>query len=222
LRQATRAFTLLNFIFQPTQLLFTKEPTGNFHSRGEFSLSCCLLGPFIDLTGCGRHRAAVRALYGEARVDLNPHQVEAALFALRSPFAKGVLLADEVGLGKTIEAGIVLAQHWAEGRRRLLLIVPATLRKQWQAELLTKFSLPSVILNGPAVRRELAAGVVNPFERADTILIGSYPLAARYKALIGQVSWHLVVLDEAHRLCNVWQAGSKQALAIRAATRPTG
>ena len=155
-----------------------------------------------------------------ARVDLNPHQVEAALFALRSPFAKGVLLADEVGLGKTIEAGIVLAQHWAEGRRRLLLIVPATLRKQWQAELLTKFGLPSVILDGPAVRRELAAGVVNPFDRADTVLIGSYPLAARYEALIGRVGWHLVVLDEAHRLRNVWQAGSKQALAIRAATRP--
>lgn len=154
-----------------------------------------------------------------ARVDLNPHQVEAALFALRSPFAKGVLLADEVGLGKTIEAGIVLAQHWAEGRRRLFLIVPATLRKQWQAELLTKFGLPSVILDGPAVRRELAEGVVNPFERIGTIIIGSYPLAARYETLISRVNWHLIVLDEAHRLRNVWQPGSKQATAIRTATR---
>ena len=49
-----------------------------------------------------------------ARVDLNPHQVDAALFALRSPLCRGVILADEVGLGKTIEAGIVLAQRWAE------------------------------------------------------------------------------------------------------------
>src|SRR5512143_3628428 len=72
---------------------------------------------------------------GNARVDLNPHQVDAALFALRSPIARGVLLADEVGLGKTIEAGLVLAQKWSERRRRILLVVPATLRKQWQIEL---------------------------------------------------------------------------------------
>jgi adenine-specific DNA-methyltransferase len=63
-----------------------------------------------------------------ARVDLNPHQVDAALFAVRSPLSKGALLADEVGLGKTVEAGIVIAQRWAERRRRILLIMPATLR----------------------------------------------------------------------------------------------
>ena len=154
-----------------------------------------------------------------ARVDLNPHQIEAALFALRSPFAKGALLADEVGLGKTIEAGIVLAQSWAEGRRRLLLIVPATLRKQWQTELQTKFGLPSVILDGPAVRKALAGGENNPFDRPGCIVIGSYPFAARYESLISQLSWHLTILDEAHRLRNVWQTGSKQAAAIRTATR---
>ena len=59
----------------------------------------------------------------DASVDLNPHQIEAALFALRSPLSKGVLLADEVGLGKTIEAGIVLCQYWSERRRRLLVTV---------------------------------------------------------------------------------------------------
>jgi len=52
-----------------------------------------------------------------AQVDLNTHQVEAALFALRNPFSKGVILADEVGLGKTIEAGLLLSQLWAERRR---------------------------------------------------------------------------------------------------------
>ena len=70
-----------------------------------------------------------------ASVDLNPHQVEAALFALRSPLSKGVLLADEVGLGKTIEAGLVLCQYWAERKRHLLVVCPAALRKQWQIEL---------------------------------------------------------------------------------------
>jgi RecG-like helicase len=66
-----------------------------------------------------------------ARVDMNPHQIDAALFALSSPLTMGVLLADEVGLGKTIEAALVIAQKWAERHRRVLLIVPASLRKQW-------------------------------------------------------------------------------------------
>ena len=60
-----------------------------------------------------------RSLF-DAAVDLNPHQIEAALFAFRSPLSKGVILADEVGLGKTIEAGLVLCQHWVERKRKLL------------------------------------------------------------------------------------------------------
>jgi SNF2 family DNA or RNA helicase len=82
----------------------------------------------------------------DAQVDLNPHQLEAALFAFRSPFSKGAILADEVGLGKTIEAGLLLAQKWAERKRHLLVIVPANLRKQWAQELLDKFHLPTLIL----------------------------------------------------------------------------
>ena len=70
-----------------------------------------------------------------ARVDLNPHQVDAAMFALRSPLSKGVLLADEVGLGKTIEAALVMIQRWWEGRGGCLAITPASLRKQWSQEL---------------------------------------------------------------------------------------
>src|SRR5213082_3035806 len=75
----------------------------------------------------------------DAQVDLNPNQVEAALFAFRSPLSKGAVLADEVGLGKTIEAGILLSQKWAERKRRLLIICPANLRKQWNQELSDKF-----------------------------------------------------------------------------------
>jgi SNF2 family DNA or RNA helicase len=61
-----------------------------------------------------------------AQVDLNPHQVDAALFAFHSPLSKGAILADEVGLGKTIEAGLVISQKWAERKRRILVIVPST------------------------------------------------------------------------------------------------
>ena len=83
-----------------------------------------------------------------AQVDLNPHQVDAALFAFNSPLSKGALLADEVGLGKTIEAGLVLSQKWAERKRRMLIIVPSNLRKQWYQELTEKFFLESAKKSG--------------------------------------------------------------------------
>src|SRR3954463_10500655 len=82
-----------------------------------------------------------------ATVDLNPHQLEAALFAFRSPLSRGVILADEVGLGKTIEAGLVISQLWAERKRRVLVIAPAILRKQWAQELLDKFFTDSQVID---------------------------------------------------------------------------
>src|SRR3954466_11985453 len=94
----------------------------------------------------------------DAAVDLNPHQIEAALFALHSPLSRGVILADEVGLGKTIEAGIVLCQFWAERKRRLLVICPASLRKQWAMELQEKFHLPTQVLEAKAYREAQRSG----------------------------------------------------------------
>jgi SNF2 family DNA or RNA helicase len=100
----------------------------------------------------------------DANVDLQPHQIEAALFALRSPVSKGVILADEVGLGKTIEAALVLCQLWAERKRRLLVICPASIRKQWAAELEEKFNLPAVILDSRAYNAAKKGGSGAPFE----------------------------------------------------------
>jgi len=97
------------------------------------------------------------ASLSDAQVDLNPHQVEAALFAFRSPLSRGAILADEVGLGKTIEAGIVLSQIWAERKRKILIIVPSSLRKQWNQELLEKFFLPSTILEAKSFNQESQA-----------------------------------------------------------------
>lgn len=149
-----------------------------------------------------------------SRVDLNPHQVEAALFALRSPLSRGVLLADEVGLGKTIEAGIVLAQRWAERRRHILLIVPATLRKQWQQELREKFYLPTTVLDSRAYAADIAAGRATPFDRTDTLLICSYQFASSHGVEIGRIGWDTVVIDEAHRLRNVFKNNAKMARSI--------
>lgn len=131
----------------------------------------------LTLEGVGDD-AFVRSL-STARVEMKPHQVDAALFALKSPLAKGAILADEVGLGKTIEAGLVIAQRWAERRRRVLLIVPASLRKQWSQELQSKFSLASVILEAKTHRERQKQGQRRPFENDNSVVITSYEFAAR-------------------------------------------
>src|SRR6476620_3397114 len=125
----------------------------------------------------------------QARIDPNPHQVDAVIFALRRLREGGCILADEVGLGKTIEAGLVIAQSRAEGAQRILLIVPKSLIGQWQNELLNLFGIqaqndqrsfvaPGVYLVG----REFAGS-----ER------GSEPLSAA-------PPFDLVVIDEAHEI----------------------
>ena len=155
----------------------------------------------------------------DAQVDLNPHQIEAALFAFRSPLSKGAILADEVGLGKTIEAGILLAQRWAERRRRLLVICPANLRKQWSQELADKFYLPSVILETRSFNEAVKRGNLNPFQQ-DAVIICSFQFARSKEPYVRQSGWELVVIDEAHRLRNVYKPSNKVAQAIKQAVEP--
>ena len=152
----------------------------------------------------------------DAQVDLNPHPVEAALFAFNSPLSKGAILADEVGLGKTIEAGLLLAQKWAERKRRLLVIVPANLRKQWSQELADKFHLPSAILESRTFNAAVKGGNLNPFQQ-DAIVLCSYQFARTKDAFLRQTPWDLVVIDEAHRLRTVYKPTNKIANAIKAA-----
>ena len=156
------------------------------------------------------------ASLADAQVDLNPHQIDAALFAFRSPLSKGAILADEVGLGKTIEAGILLSQKWAERKRRLLIIVPANLRKQWSQELADKFFLPSFIMEAKSFKECIAAGNLNPFLQSP-IVICSYQFARTKQPYIEQVNWDLVIIDEAHRLRNVYKPSNKIANAIKQA-----
>lgn len=157
----------------------------------------------------------------DAQIDLNPHQVDAALFAFKNPFNKGVLLADEVGLGKTIEAGLVIAQKWAERKRRILIIVPANLRKQWHQELQEKFGVDGQILESASYNQAKKAGVRNPFDIGEGLVICSYQFASAKADELQMVPWDLAVIDEAHRLRNVYKKSNKIAKTLKAALAPT-
>lgn len=157
-----------------------------------------------------------------ARVDMNPHQVDAALFALQPPIPRGAILADEVGLGKTIEAGLVIAQRWAEGHRRILLIVPASLRKQWTQELFDKFGISAFILEAKSYRERQKQGAARPFEIDNHVVVTSYEFGALKADDLRKTNWNIVIFDEAHRLRNVYRKGaSKRAKALRDALTGT-
>ena len=151
----------------------------------------------------------------DAAVDLNPHQVDAALFACNNPLSRGVLLADEVGLGKTIEAGLVIGQRWAERKRRILIITPANLRKQWHQELQDKFGLQGLILETKSFNALQKQGGGNPFDHVGGPVICSYEFTKSKADSIKALPWDLVVLDEAHRLRNVYKKGNVIARNIK-------
>src|SRR2546428_10586261 len=155
----------------------------------------------------------------DAQVDLNPHQIDAAMFAFQSPLSNGALLADEVGLGKTIEAGLVISQRWAERKRRILVITPSNLRKQWHQELSEKFFLPCSILETRGYNQALKAGSFHPFEIQDKIVICSYQFARNKATDVANTPWDLVVIDEAHRLRNVYKPSNVIANTLKQALK---
>lgn len=152
----------------------------------------------------------------DASVDLNPHQIDAALFALQNPLNKGVVLADEVGLGKTIEAGLVMAQYWAERQRRIIVVCPAVLRRQWAGELEEKFNLPCQVLDARTWKAQRKEGIAEPFDQ-DVISIVSYHFAASMADKLRLIPWDLVVIDEAHRLRNAHRDSHRTGQAIKQA-----
>ena len=154
-----------------------------------------------------------RSLF-DASVDLNPHQIEASLFAMQSPLSKGVILADEVGLGKTIEAALVLCQYWAEKKRNLLIICPASLRKQWATELKEKFNLPTQVLDSATYRKMQKNGIYAPLHQ-DCITIVSFHFPIKLEEQFLTIPWDLVVIDEAHKLRNAHRISNKMGQAIK-------
>ena len=145
----------------------------------------------------------------DACVDLNPHQIEAALFALRSPLSKGVLLADEVGLGKTIEAGLAICQYWAERRGGCLLSArrPSESNGRWNLRKVQPADLCSRCQDLSAVAKE---GNPSPFVQ-DRVVICSLHFASSRATEIKPVPWDLVVIDEAHKLRNAYRPSNEWA-----------
>lgn len=155
------------------------------------------------------HVGKLAGLLFDAQVEPKPHQIDAALFALQASTSRGVVLADEVGLGKTIEAGIVLCQYWAERKRRILIIAPSSLRQQWQQELDEKFAIPSRLLDAKTKDELLAPRPGLPAH----VLICSYEFAQRNTEDLYR-HWDLIVADEAHRLRSYWKGNAKIADAV--------
>lgn len=149
-----------------------------------------------------------------ADIDINPHQVEAFTFALSSLELGGAILADEVGLGKTIEAGLAIKYLLCSGKNKILLIMPSNLRKQWQVELEEKFDIDSLIVDSSNWEDYL-----EEVKSKQAVIIVSYHFASKRKTEFGKIAWDFCVFDEAHRLRNVYKNGSKMANSLYELTK---
>ena len=144
-----------------------------------------------------------------ATIDTNPHQIEAYLFALSALKNGGAILADEVGLGKTIEAGLVIKHYFLSGKKNIILIMPSSLRKQWQIELKEKFDISAKVIDSEnIIEYEYSS------KKKQNIIIISYNFASTHKKLISDTAWDLCIFDEAHRMRNVHKNGSKMAATL--------
>lgn len=145
--------------------------------------------------------------YASSDIEIYPYQIAAAMFALRSPYLKGAVLADEGSLGKTYESLLVISQLYFEGRDRILVIVPTPLLYQWSKILENRFSVPFEVVD-----HETAAGS-NPFD-SNSVVLTTYEYAALNADLIEKIEWNIVVFEEAHRLS---KPDNKTTITLKAA-----
>lgn len=168
------------------------------------SFAVKFLSECLTMSHFGNNSDRITDTLYQSKINLNPHQIQAALFAFKSPLSKGVMLCDEVGLGKTIEAGIVIKQYWLENKKNILIITPAALTRQWVQELEDKFGLPAVVMDGKNYRIEKKLGYIHLFEKKNRIIVMSLNIASSLCEKIKESKIDLVVIDEAHKLRNVY------------------
>lgn len=151
----------------------------------------------------------------DTSIDINPHQVDAFCAAVKALKTGGIILADEVGLGKTIEAGLVIKYVIKTGAKKILITLPASLRKQWEVELLEKFDFPAdsiKILDRQAINFD-PIGIVDHWLKDPkklSIALTSYDFSSKLMKKYPSVKWDFVVIDEAHNMRNIFH-GTKRA-----------
>jgi len=146
-----------------------------------------------------RNADKLAAAYASSDIEVYPYQVAAALFALRSPYLKGVVLADEGSLGKTYEALLVISQLWYEGKERIIIIVPTPLLGQWLDILESGFSVPYIAIDSNERYAEISGN--NPFDQPAAILT-TYDYAIQRADDIQSIAWNAAIFEEAHRVNN--------------------
>lgn len=147
----------------------------------------------------------------DANIELNPHQINAFCAAIQALKTGGIVLADEVGLGKTIEAGLVLKYVIESGAKKILIALPASLRKQWELELEDKFGLESVILDRLTVEKDKKEWHKKLTDNKNVrIVLTSYDYSSKLMKRFPKVKWDFIIIDEAHNLRNVFH-GTKRA-----------
>ena len=162
---------------------------------------------YLTLKDQGNNIERLNTSLHESKISLNPHQINAALIFFKDPLNKGFIFADEVGLGKTIEAGLIISQYWYERKRRIMIICPASLIKQWNEELFNKFRLNSIILDSKTIKNK-------NFKWEDNIYITSIHSIYLNRDFFN-LTFNLVVIDEAHKLRNVYKDNGIMASAIK-------
>lgn len=186
----------------------------------ESSCTARYLAEKLSINHFGNGTERIGQTLFNSKISLNPHQIQASLFAFSSPVSKGVMLCDEVGLGKTIEAGIVISQYWCERKRNILVIAPASLTRQWASELEEKFNLPAIVVDRKYYNIERKKGKLNPFEGKNKILIMSVNFASLMADEIRLAKIDLAIIDEAHKLRNVYNPNNIMANNIKRALEP--
>jgi len=177
------------------------------------------LSPFHAMyiaTELSRYRNKERLIpaYASSDIEVYPYQVAAAMFALRSPYLKGVILCDEGSLGKTYEALLVITQLWYEGKERILLVVPTPLLMQWVEIVESHFSIPYVVMDSNEVFTQNQNE--NPFMQ-EGIVLTTYDFAAEKAECVAEVAWDVVTFEEAHRLARAYTGENKTATTLKQA-----
>ena len=173
-----------------------------------------------------QHATAETLGLAGARIDLIPHQLHIAA-EVSKRFAPRVLLADEVGLGKTIEAALIIHQQIQTGRaQRVLIVVPDSLVHQWLVEMLRRVNLSFAVFDKSrcdAIREENEGHQVNPFEAEQLVLcsLGFLTQDDDYRAQAVSAEWDLLIVDEAHHLQWQEQSASEEYRAVEALAEAT-